>query len=76
MFDGERERCILSGIAKWFAPEDLIGKKIGIVANLAPRPMMKGKYVSEGMILPLTPTWTAAPSRSSPTMPAGAHPLR
>ena len=42
--------CILSGIAKWFAPEDLIGKKIGIVANLAPRPMMKGKYVSEGMI--------------------------
>ena len=50
VFDGERERCILSGIAKWFAPEDLLGKKIGIVANLAPRPMMKGKYVSEGMI--------------------------
>ena len=50
VFDGERERCILSGIAKWFAPEDLIGKKIGIIANLAPRPMMKGKYVSEGMI--------------------------
>ncbi len=50
VFDGERERCILSGIAKWFAPEDLIGKKIGIVANLAPRPMMKGKYISEGMI--------------------------
>ena len=50
VFDGERERCILSGIAKWFAPEDLIGKKVGIVANLAPRPMMKGKYVSEGMI--------------------------
>ena len=48
VFDGERERCILSGIAKWFAPEDLIGKKVGIVANLAPRPMMKGKYVSEG----------------------------
>ena len=51
VFDGERERCILSGIAKWFAPEDLIGKKIGIVANLAPRPMMKGKYTSEGMIV-------------------------
>ena len=33
-----------------FRPEDLIGKKIGIVCNLAPRPMMKGKYVSEGMI--------------------------
>ena len=25
-------------------------KKIGIVCNLAPRPMLKGKYVSEGMI--------------------------
>ena len=50
VFDGQRERCILSGIAKWFKPEDLIGKKIGIVCNLAPRPMMKGKYVSEGMI--------------------------
>ena len=41
VFDGERERCILSGIAKWFKPEDLIGKKIGIVCNLAPRPMLK-----------------------------------
>lgn len=51
LFDGERERTILSGIAKWYAPQDLIGKQVCIVANLAPRPMMKGKYVSEGMIL-------------------------
>ena len=51
VFDGERERCILSGIAKWYKPEDLLGKKVGIVANLAPRPMMKGKYVSDGMIV-------------------------
>ena len=51
LFDGERERTILSGIAKWYKPEDLIGKNLVIVANLAPRPMMKGKYVSEGMIL-------------------------
>ncbi len=51
VFDGERERTILSGIAKWYKPEDLIGKKVAIVANLAPRPMMKGKYVSEGMIV-------------------------
>ena len=27
VFDGERERCILSGIAKWYKPEDLIGKR-------------------------------------------------
>ncbi len=51
LFDGERERTILSGIAKWYKPEDLIGKNLVIVANLAPRPMMKGKYVSEGMNL-------------------------
>ena len=51
VFDGERERTILSGIAKWYAPEDLIGKKVGIVVNLAARPMMNGKYLSEGMIL-------------------------
>ena len=51
LFDGERERTILSGIAKWYAPEDLVGKNLCIVANLAPRPMLKGKYVSEGMIL-------------------------
>ena len=51
VFDGERERCILSGIAKWYKPEDLVGKKVGIVANLAPRPMLKGKYTSEGMIV-------------------------
>ena len=51
LFDGERERTILSGIAKWYEPEDLIGRNVCIVANLAPRPMMKGKYTSEGMIL-------------------------
>ena len=51
LFDGERERTILSGIAKWYAPEDLTGKKVGFVANLAPRPMMGGKYVSEGMVM-------------------------
>lgn len=51
LYDGERERTILSGIAKWYNPEDLVGKNLVIVANLAPRPMMKGKYVSEGMII-------------------------
>lgn len=51
LFDGERERVILSGIAKWYAPEQLTGKQVAIVANLAPRPMLGGKYVSEGMVL-------------------------
>lgn len=51
LFDGERERTILSGIAKWYTPADLIGKNVGVVINLAPRPMLKGKYVSEGMVM-------------------------
>ena len=50
VFDGERERTIMSGIAKWYKPDMLIGKNVGIVMNLAPRAMMGGKYVSEGMI--------------------------
>ncbi len=51
IFDGERERTILSGIAKWYRPEQLTGKKVGVVVNLAPRSMLSGKYVSEGMVL-------------------------
>ncbi|TCD46612.1 methionine--tRNA ligase [Streptococcus sp. X16XC17] len=48
--DGE-DRQILSGIAKFYLNEqELVGKKLQIVANLKPRKMMK-KYVSQGMIL-------------------------
>jgi len=50
VYDGEKERCIMSGIAKWYKPDDLIGKNVGVVMNLAPRAMMGGKYTSEGMI--------------------------
>ena len=48
--DGQ-DRQILSGIAKYYPNEqELVGKKVQIVANLKPRKMMK-KYVSQGMIL-------------------------
>ncbi len=50
VYDGEKERTIMSGIAKWYKPEDLVGKNVGVVMNLAPRAMMGGKYTSEGMI--------------------------
>ena len=33
---GEEERTIVSGIAKYYAPEDLIGKNVVVVANLKP----------------------------------------
>lgn len=46
---GNEQRQILSGIAKWYAPEQLIGKSVVIVANLEPRMMMG--LESNGMLL-------------------------
>ena len=34
------DRQILSGIAKWYKPEDLIGKTLMAIVNLPPRKMM------------------------------------
>lgn len=42
-------RQILSGIAKAYAPEDLVGKSVVIIANLEPRMMMGME--SQGMLL-------------------------
>ena len=47
--DGLEGRTIVSGIAAHFKPEELVGKQVCFVANLAPR-TIKG-IVSEGMIL-------------------------
>lgn len=47
--DGEGLRQVVSGIAKWHTPEDLIGKKIILVANLKPA-KLRG-VESNGMIL-------------------------
>ena len=46
---GFEKRTILSGIAMHFKPEDIVGKQVTIVANLAPR-KMRG-IESKGMIL-------------------------
>lgn len=47
--DGLGGRTIVSGIAKHYTPEELIGKEVCFVANLAPR-KLKG-IESQGMIL-------------------------
>jgi methionyl-tRNA synthetase len=44
-----KDRTIVSGIAKFYNPEDLIGKDVCFIANLAPR-TLKG-IESQGMIL-------------------------
>ena len=46
---GDEVRSVVSGIAKHYAPEDLIGKKVVFVTNLAPRKVCG--ILSEGMIL-------------------------
>ncbi|EGQ3766802.1 methionine--tRNA ligase [Staphylococcus pseudintermedius] len=46
---GYEKRQIISGIAQFYAPEDIIGKKVAVVTNLKPAKLMGQK--SEGMIL-------------------------
>ena len=46
---GDAQRTVLSGIAQYYQPADLIGKHLVLVANLKPR-KMRGQ-LSEGMIL-------------------------
>ncbi|MBO7622958.1 MAG: methionine--tRNA ligase subunit beta, partial [Bacteroidales bacterium] len=46
---GIDQRTIVSGIAEYYSPEDMVGKQICILANLAPR-MIRG-IESKGMIL-------------------------
>lgn len=47
--DGISKRTIISGIAQWYKPEDLVGKQICFIANLEPR-KLRG-IESHGMIL-------------------------
>ena len=47
--DGLENRTIVSGISKFYKPEELVGKQVCFIANLAPR-KLKG-IESQGMIL-------------------------
>ncbi|GIX48223.1 MAG: methionine--tRNA ligase [Candidatus Tectimicrobiota bacterium] len=50
---GREQRTIFAGIRPSYAPEELVGKQVIVVANLAPRRMRFG--VSEGMLLAAGP---------------------
>ena len=63
---GEETRIILSGIKKWYAPEDIQGKQFVFVYNLAPRKMMGEE--SQGMIL------AADGERPEPLVPSNRVP--
>lgn len=49
VFDGTRRRTVVSGIAAAYAPDELVGKKGALVANLKPAKLCG--IVSEGMLL-------------------------
>ena len=46
---GDEERTVVSGIAQWYQPADLVGRRVVLVANLKPA-KLRG-IVSQGMIL-------------------------
>lgn len=52
VFDGANERTVASGIAKFYKPEELVGKKIILVSNLKPAKLCGVE--SCGMILAAT----------------------
>ena len=49
VFDGNEDRTLVAGIATKYAPEELVGRKVVIVANLQPAKLMG--IESNGMVL-------------------------
>ncbi|PSR21592.1 MAG: methionine--tRNA ligase [Sulfobacillus acidophilus] len=49
VFDGQRDRTIVSGIRPYYRPEELIGQQVVLVANL--KPVKVRGIMSEGMLL-------------------------
>ena len=69
--DGVGTRQILSGIAAWYKPEDLIGKTVMFVANLKPAKL--AGELSEGMICAADmPDGSAKLAFLDDSVPAGA----
>ncbi|MBO8164861.1 MAG: methionine--tRNA ligase [Brevibacillus sp.] len=67
---GDEQRQVVSGIAKYYAPEELIGKKVLLVANLKPV-KLRGE-LSQGMILAASSGDQLALATVDASMPNGA----
>ena len=65
------ERTIVSGIATWKTPEELVGKQFPYIVNLAPR-MLKG-VESQGMLLAASDEHGVALISPEREMPPGAR---
>ena len=73
---GDEERTVLSGIAKFHTPEELMGKKLILLANLVPRKIMGVE--SQGMLLSAVQvnedgSETLRLLQADPIMPDGAE---
>ena len=68
--NGER-RQILAGIKEHYAAEQLVGKQIIVIANLAPREVIKGE-ISNGMLLAAHDATTGKVIVLGPTEPVSA----
>ncbi len=67
---GDEERQVLSGVAKFHKPEELVGKKLILVKNLLPRKMMG--LESHGMLLSTEADGNVCLIRLPDETPAGA----
>ncbi len=71
VFDGERERTIVSGIRQYYQPDDLEGQQVVLVANL--KPVMLRGIRSEGMLLAGSVSGTLSVVAPSTHLPEGAR---
>jgi methionyl-tRNA synthetase len=69
VFTGEDERTIVAGIGTKYAPEELVGRKVVIVANLQPAKLMG--IESNGMVLAASIEGEASLLSVDPAVPAG-----
>ncbi|HVR37862.1 MAG TPA: methionine--tRNA ligase [Thermoanaerobaculia bacterium] len=69
VFTGEDERTIVAGIATKYTPEELVGRKIIIVANLQPAKLMGVE--SNGMVLAASIDGEPSLLSVDPAVPAG-----
>lgn len=67
---GTEERTVLAGMAEYYQPEALVGRKVIMVANLAPR-KMRG-LVSQGMLLAAEADGKVSLLQPDQDLPAGA----
>ena len=71
IFDGTAERTIVAGIGTKYAPEELVGRKVVIVANLQPAKLMG--IESNGMVLAASIDGEPSLLSVDPSVPAGTR---